>query len=89
MPVEVTNPIRYDLDTVHCSYDGDAVMRFWQSPRIAEALLKRFSTNFYGKISPVHFFWGAFDLAVTRFNGKARLDDRASTLYSARLIRMR
>ena len=71
MPVEVANPVRFDLDTVHRSYDSDAVMRFWQSLRIAEALLKRFSTNFYGKISPVHFFWGSFDLAVTRFNGKS------------------
>jgi hypothetical protein len=69
-PVEVTNPIRCDFDTVHCSYDGDAVNRFWHVLRIADTLLKRFSTNFYGKISPVHFFWGSFDLAVTRFNGK-------------------
>ena len=69
-PVEVANPIRCDLDTVHCSYDSDAVNRFWQSLRISDTLLKRFSTNFYGKISPVHFFWGSFDLAVTRFNGK-------------------
>jgi hypothetical protein len=70
MPVEVANPIRCDLDTVHCSYDSDAVTRFWHTLRIADTLLKRFSTNFYGKISPVHFFWGSFDLAVTRFNGK-------------------
>jgi hypothetical protein len=70
MPVEVENPIRCDLDSVHCSYDGDAVARFWNVLRIADTLLKRFSTNFYGKISPVHFFWGSFDLAVTRFNGK-------------------
>ncbi len=69
-PVEVSNPIRCDLDTTHCSYDSDAVSRFWHTLRIADALLKRFSTNFYGKISPVHFFWGSFDLAVTRFNGK-------------------
>jgi hypothetical protein len=69
MPVEVANPIRCDLDTVHCSYDSDAVTRFWHTLRIADTLLKRFSTNFYGKISPVHFFWGSFDLAVTRFNG--------------------
>jgi hypothetical protein len=69
-PVEVANPIPCDLDTVHCSYDGDAAMRFWHALRIADTLLKRFSTNFYGKISPVHFFWGSFDLAVTRFNGK-------------------
>src|SRR5580704_16715427 len=70
MPVEVANPIRCDIDTVHCSYDSDAVTRFWHVLRISDTLLKRFSTNFYGKISPVHFFWGSFDLAVTRFNGK-------------------
>src|SRR5579859_5168290 len=70
MPVEVANPIRCDVDTVHCSYDSNAVTRFWHVLRIADTLLKRFSTNFYGKISPVHFFWGSFDLAVTRFNGK-------------------
>jgi hypothetical protein len=70
MPVEVANPIRCDLDTVHCSYDSDAVNRFWHALSIADTLLKRFSTNFYGKISPVHFFWGSFDLAMTRFNGK-------------------
>lgn len=70
MAVEVANPIRCDLDTVHCSYDGEAVTRFFHTLRIADTLLKRFSTNFYGKISPVHFFWGSFDLAVTRFNGK-------------------
>jgi len=70
LPVEVANPIRCDLDTVHCSYDREAVTRFWNTLRIADTVLKRFSTNFYGKISPVHFFWGSFDLAVTRFNGK-------------------
>ena len=70
MPVEVANPIRCDLDTVHRSYDSAAVTRFFQALRIADTLFKRFSTNFYGKISPVHFFWGSFDLAVTRFNGR-------------------
>jgi hypothetical protein len=69
-PVEVASPIRCDLDTVHCSYDRDAVTRFWHALAIADTLFNRFSTNFYGKISPVHFFWGSFDLAVTRFNGK-------------------
>jgi hypothetical protein len=70
MPVEVANPIRCDLDTVHCSYDRDAAWRFWRALVIADTLFKRFSTNFYGKISPVHFFWGSFDLAVTRFSGR-------------------
>jgi hypothetical protein len=55
---------------VHCSYDPDAAWRFWRVLIIADTLLKRFSTNFYGKISPVHFFWGSFDLAVTRFSGR-------------------
>jgi hypothetical protein len=70
MPVECINPIRCDQDTTHASYDADAVQRFWKILIHADALFKRFSTNFYGKISPVHFFWGSFDLAVTRFNGK-------------------
>jgi hypothetical protein len=70
MPVECINPIRCDQDTTHASYDADAVQRFWRVLIQADTLFKRFSTNFYGKISPVHFFWGSFDLAVTRFNGK-------------------
>jgi len=70
LPVEVEAPIRCDLDTVHRTYDPSAVTRFWHALRIADTLFKRFSTNFYGKISPVHFFWGSFDLAVTRFSGR-------------------
>lgn len=69
-PVEVANPVRFDLDTVHCSYDADAAQRFWRVLILADTLFRRLSCNFYGKISPVHFFWGSFDLAVTRFNGK-------------------
>ncbi len=70
MPVELKEPIRFTEDTIHKSYDADAVSRFWQALVHADTLFKRFSTNFYGKISPVHFFWGSFDLAVTRFNGR-------------------
>jgi Family of unknown function (DUF5996) len=69
-PVECLNPIRFDQDVTHRSYDADAARRFWQALILADTLFKRFSGNFYGKISPVHFFWGSFDLAVTRFNGK-------------------
>jgi hypothetical protein len=76
-PAEVANPIRFDQDTVHASYDGDAAQRFWRVLIEAEALFKRFSCNFYGKISPVHFYWGSFDLAVTRFNGNGRRRGRA------------
>ena len=70
MPVEVASPIRFDLDHEHASYDRDAVERFHTILRRVDALFKRFATGFQGKISPVHFFWGSFDLAVTRFSGR-------------------
>ena len=70
LPVEIANPVRFDEDTVHGSYDADAAQRFWRVLILADGLFRRLSCNFYGKISPVHFFWGSFDLAVTRFNGK-------------------
>jgi len=70
VPVEVADPIRFDLDTVHASYDPDAVERFHQVLMRVDAALKRFATGFQGKISPVHFFWGSFDLCVTRFSGR-------------------
>ncbi len=69
-PVELKDPIPFQKDTIHKSYDADAVVRFWQILGNADTLFKRFSTNFYGKISPVHFFWGSLDLAVTRFSGR-------------------
>jgi hypothetical protein len=69
-PVEVADAIRFDADSVHRDYDGDAAQRFWRSLSETERVLKKFAARFYGKISPVHFFWGSFDLAVTRFNGR-------------------
>jgi hypothetical protein len=70
MPVEVADPIRFDHDTVHAAYDPNAVERFHAVLMRVDAVLKRFSTGFQGKISPVHFFWGSFDLCVTRFSGR-------------------
>jgi hypothetical protein len=70
LPVELKDPIRFDHDMIHRSYDRDAAWRFWQALSHANGIFKGFSTNFCGKISPVHFFWGSFDLAVTRFNGR-------------------
>jgi hypothetical protein len=70
MPVEVATPIRFDLDQSHASYDREAVERFHRVLILAATLFKRFSTGFQGKISPVHFFWGSFDLCVTRFSGR-------------------
>jgi len=71
MPCEVANPIRFDLDTEHKSYDPEYAHRFWQVLVHAEKVFRGFGTGFLGKVSPVHFFWGSFDLAVTRFSGRA------------------
>jgi hypothetical protein len=69
-PNEVPSPIRFDADEVHASYDAAAVHSFWRALVQADRVLRRFRTAFLGKASPVHFFWGAFDLAVTRFSGR-------------------
>jgi hypothetical protein len=71
MPNEVTNPMRFSQDDRHASYDAAAVHRFWRALVQADRVFKRFRTGFLGKVSPVHFFWGSFDLAVTRFSGRA------------------
>ena len=71
MPVEVANPIRFDLDTEHKSYDAEYAYRFWQVLVNAEKVFREWGTGFLGKVSPVHFFWGSFDLAVTRFSGRS------------------
>jgi uncharacterized protein DUF5996 len=70
MPVEVPNPIRFNEDTVHRSYDGTFANRFWRILLKIQQTLTAASCNFVGKCSPVHFFWGSFDLAVTRFSGR-------------------
>jgi hypothetical protein len=70
MPVEVPAPIRFDEDVTHHSYDRESVERWWQTLLRVDAVLKAFRGRFVGKCSPVHFFWGSFDLAVTRFSGR-------------------
>jgi len=69
-PNEVANAIPFAKDTVHASYDRDAVNRFWRALVQTDRVLKIFRTGFLGKTSPVHLFWGSFDLAVTRFSGR-------------------
>ena len=69
-PNEVAKPIRFDADTVHGSYDAVAVGRFGRALAQADRLLKEFRGRFLGKCSPVHFWWGSFDLSCTRFNGR-------------------
>jgi hypothetical protein len=70
MPNEVQNPIRFSDDREHASYDADAAHRFWRVLVQADRVFKHFRSGFLGKVSPVHFFWGSFDLAVTRFSGR-------------------
>ncbi|MFL5143219.1 MAG: DUF5996 family protein [Microvirga sp.] len=70
MPNEVANPIRFSQDRVHAAYDAAAAHRFWRALVQADRIFKLFRTGFLGKASPVHFFWGSFDLAVSRFSGR-------------------
>jgi len=70
MPCELASPIRFDLDTEHKSYDAEYVQRFWRILVRAEKIFRQWGTGFLGKVSPVHFFWGSFDMAVTRFSGR-------------------
>jgi hypothetical protein len=69
-PVEVENPVRFDTDVQHASYDASSAHRFWRMLVQADRLMTRFRSRFIGKCSPVHFFWGSFDMAVTRFSGR-------------------
>ena len=70
MPVEIPEPIRFDRDVEHHSYDREYVERWWQALVGVHDVLTACRCAFVGKCSPVHFFWGAFDLAVTRFSGR-------------------
>jgi hypothetical protein len=70
MPNEIADAIRFSEDTVHASYDADAAVRFHRVLLSCHDVFSHFRTGFLGKASPVHFFWGSFDLAVTRFSGR-------------------
>ncbi len=70
MPCEVPNPVRFEKDTQHASYDREYAHRFWQVLVLSDIIFKEFRAGFIGKDSPVHFFWGSFDLCVTRFSGR-------------------
>jgi hypothetical protein len=70
MPNEIENPIPFDQDEEHRSYDREYANRFWRVLVQADRVFKEFLSHFCGKCSPVHFFWGSFDLAVTRFSGR-------------------
>jgi hypothetical protein len=69
-PNEVPDPIRFDQDETHTAYDADYANRFWRVLLQSERVFQEFRSHFCGKVSPIHFFWGSFDLAVTRFSGR-------------------
>ena len=70
MPCELANPIPFEKDYTHAAYDPQAAHKFWRMLVWADQVFKEFRARFQGKVSPVHFFWGSFDLAVTRFSGR-------------------
>lgn len=69
-PVEIPDPIPFEKDETHASYDGESARRFWRILLQTGKVFEEFRARFVGKCSPVHFFWGSFDLAVTRFSGR-------------------
>lgn len=70
MPVEVPDPIPFEKDTAHRSYDRERALAFWRALESMRPAFERFRCRFVGKSSPLHFFWGTFDLALTRFSGR-------------------
>jgi hypothetical protein len=70
MPSEIADAMPFDQDRTHTAYDATAAQQFWRQLVQADRLLHQFRSSFLGKCSPVHFFWGSFDLAVTRFSGR-------------------
>jgi hypothetical protein len=70
MPVEIPDPIPFEKDLVHHSYDREPVEKLWRILMSVDGVFQVFRSRFIGKSSPVHFFWGSFDLAVTRFSGR-------------------
>jgi len=70
MPCELPDPIAFSEDRKHAAYDADYAHRFWRILLQVHRVFSKFRTGFLGKCSPVHFFWGSFDLAVTRFSGR-------------------
>ncbi len=70
-PVEIVDRTPFEQDYVHAAYDPEYAQRFWRILVQVDRVLKEFRSRYTGKVSPVHFFWGAFDLAVTRFSGRA------------------
>lgn len=75
LPCELPKPVRFERESAPAAYDRQAVQKFWHILRQVAFILERFRADFIGKCSPVHFFWGSFDIAVTRFSGRPAATD--------------
>jgi hypothetical protein len=84
-PVEVADQTPFEHDTKHAAYDPEFAQRFWRALVQVDRVFKKFRAQFIGKVSPVHFFWGAFDHAVTRFSGR-RAPDHPGVPSVGRLV---
>jgi Family of unknown function (DUF5996) len=87
MPVELADPTPFETDTIHRAYDRASVERFWRALLAANQVFTAFRGRFLGKASPVHFFWGSFDLAVTRFSGRLAPPHPGAPNVSQRIVR--
>jgi hypothetical protein len=77
VPAEVADPIRFERDDVHQAYDGEYAQRFWRILLQTTRVFTIFRARFIGKVSPIHLFWGALDLACTRFSGRTAPEHRS------------
>jgi hypothetical protein len=87
MPVEIANPVQFDRDDLHKSYDPDYAQRFWRVLLQTSRVFTIFRARFTGKVSPVHLFWGALDLACTRFSGRTAPEHPSMTGLADRVTR--
>src|SRR6266851_5635309 len=86
MPVEIPDAIPFESDETHRSYDKDYANRLWRILVQCDRVFSRFRAGFVGKVSPVHFFWGSFDLAVTRFSGRRAPDHPGTAPHLANWV---
>lgn len=87
VPCEIPDPIPFEQDRVHAAYDAEQAHRFWRALVQADRVLAAFRGRFLGKASPVHFFWGSFDLAVTRFSGRRAPPHPAAPYLALSVVR--
>ncbi len=86
-PVEIENPIPFERDDQHASYDPEYAQRFWRILVQTDRVFTEFRSHFLGKVSPVHFFWGGCDLAVTRFSGRRAPEHPSTPLVADFVVR--